>query len=325
MLDLKDLLRKPGLHQTYHGVVVNNVDPRRLDRVRIRVNVLFDGIDDDKLPWAMPKHVHEQGAGDSYGESAIPRNGSRVLVSFLDGDPLYPVYESWYMVEELNQLDESLTNYPDRVVKKLQDGMLSVHDTKTLETFLRFPGDLHIKVLGNLHYEVDGDVVGVINGNSDTIVKKDQQHTVSGNAVSLYSANWSQKIVGQSTDIREGDTALKYNNLHTASSGDSSVRANSLTYLIEGTETKVIMGASSSSYLGDRTNFVVKDDVKRVQGNLSVDVTGLMGVTAGSLTENIAGAYTQTTADQSITINGNRDTTVVDDTINGHIVRGYGA
>jgi uncharacterized protein involved in type VI secretion and phage assembly len=80
---------QPGLfHGTHLAEVVSLDDPERLARVRIRV-FSADGVDGHDGPvWA---RVSAPFAGDNRGTFFIPDVGDEVLVSFVQGDPRWPI------------------------------------------------------------------------------------------------------------------------------------------------------------------------------------------------------------------------------------------
>jgi len=94
-----------SLFGTYTGTVVDNQDPLRLGRLRIRVPHVYGPIGGDfgsiansDLPWAMPSGL-PAGAQNETGGFSWPANpGDRVWVRFLDGQAEKPVWE-WAMQE----------------------------------------------------------------------------------------------------------------------------------------------------------------------------------------------------------------------------------
>ena len=79
----------PGLfHGTYLAEVVDLDDPENLSRVQVRL-LNFDGVDDHDGPlWA---RVALPFAGDNRGTFFIPDVGDEVLVTFVNGDPRFPI------------------------------------------------------------------------------------------------------------------------------------------------------------------------------------------------------------------------------------------
>lgn len=74
------------IDKKFLGIVEDNLDPKRLNRCKIRVFNLFDGIPTDDIPWAIP---HKDTAGQI---SSLPDKGKVVSVEFENGDIYSPVY-----------------------------------------------------------------------------------------------------------------------------------------------------------------------------------------------------------------------------------------
>ena len=81
----------------YRGVVVDINDPEKIGRVKIRIPS-FHGVSEGAgnwvpnagLPWAVPATWN--GSGNNMGEYNLPTVGTRVLVTFENGDLKYPLY-----------------------------------------------------------------------------------------------------------------------------------------------------------------------------------------------------------------------------------------
>lgn len=74
----------------YKALVVDNADSQGLNRVKIRVKGLMDGIPDSYLPWAK---YHSPTPGAQGGSTYQPAVDSKVWVHFSDGD----VNDAYYM------------------------------------------------------------------------------------------------------------------------------------------------------------------------------------------------------------------------------------
>lgn len=77
----------PDMLSVYDGVVVDNVDPLRIGRLRVSIPGLIEPYSD----WAMPACYPGAGS-DARGLWCIPTIGSNVTVAFSMGDPDVPRY-----------------------------------------------------------------------------------------------------------------------------------------------------------------------------------------------------------------------------------------
>ncbi|HMV65923.1 MAG TPA: phage baseplate assembly protein V [Myxococcota bacterium] len=78
----------PAFGHVHLAKVVDDKDPDGLDRVQVRLYA-FDGVDgQDAAVWA---RVAVSFAGNGYGALLIPKVDEEVLVTFLQGDPRFPI------------------------------------------------------------------------------------------------------------------------------------------------------------------------------------------------------------------------------------------
>lgn len=113
------------------GVVVDNNDPLRLERVRCTINGLFSGTP-DQLPWIAPKRLglYPNSKTGSWGTFALPPAvGTELLITFQGGNPLYPNYEA-YPVQQGERPSLGTTNYLFRYGHVDPDGTTFFVDTK---------------------------------------------------------------------------------------------------------------------------------------------------------------------------------------------------
>lgn len=75
----------------YRAVVVDNNDPKKAGRVKVKVYPMFSGAQDHDCPWAIMADPSMGGIADQ-GGSNIPSVDSHVFVFFENGDHRYPVY-----------------------------------------------------------------------------------------------------------------------------------------------------------------------------------------------------------------------------------------
>jgi len=94
----------------YQGIVVDNNDPEKIGRCKVRVYNLFtDSIPDSDLPWSLPENTLFDGS------FVVPPIGAIVNVRFDRGDIYCPIYTT-KVVDRNNLPSQRLTNYPDTMV-----------------------------------------------------------------------------------------------------------------------------------------------------------------------------------------------------------------
>lgn len=134
---------------TYIGVVVNNNDPLKKGRCRVRVYNLFPAnIPDTDIPWAIPDFSY---MGSTKGAFIVPPVNTKVRVYFDRYDIYCPIYEA----KGFNQNDLPAgitTNYPDTMILYSTDqGEYYSVNRVTRETKLKLAGKIAI---GNETVEV---------------------------------------------------------------------------------------------------------------------------------------------------------------------------
>lgn len=100
-----DFLTKDLFDEDWIGVVTNNKDPLFSGRCQIRVFRLFDNLNAENLPWAIPINSTVF-AGNGAGSLSIPKIGQIVRVQFNNGDIYAPEYSTIQNVD--TQLIETI-------------------------------------------------------------------------------------------------------------------------------------------------------------------------------------------------------------------------
>ncbi|BAV39288.1 phage-related baseplate assembly [Tenacibaculum phage pT24] len=70
----------------YFGTVIDNDDPKKIGRVKVRVNGFYDNVDESIIPWAIPKNI-------SFNRLDPPPIDSIVQIDFIEGEIMCPI---WY-------------------------------------------------------------------------------------------------------------------------------------------------------------------------------------------------------------------------------------
>jgi len=71
------------LTELHYSTVIDNVDPLKAGRIKIKIPYFHKEVEDDLLPWAVQNCVGG-GGSSTYGKSFIPEIGSQIWCGFLD-------------------------------------------------------------------------------------------------------------------------------------------------------------------------------------------------------------------------------------------------
>jgi len=133
------------------GKVVDNKDPDKLGRCKIRVFGLFsDKIDDTDLPWATPDMDF---VGSKVGSFVVPPVDTIVNVYFNKGDIYQPHYTT-KTIDKNNLSSQKDTDYPDNMVMyETDNGDYLTINRKSKETTFHHSSGAEIKIdkLGNVN------------------------------------------------------------------------------------------------------------------------------------------------------------------------------
>ena len=103
----------------YRGIVVDNLDPVKLARLKVRVPAVLDTLD----TWAMPCVPY---AGPNVGMHMLPPVGAGVWVEFEGGDVSYPVWVGCFWGS--NDMPAEVTG-PDSRVIVTEQAQLTIDDS----------------------------------------------------------------------------------------------------------------------------------------------------------------------------------------------------
>lgn len=78
------------------GEVIDNVDPLKLGRCKVKVLGKFDNLPDESIPWATPMNR------DAVGSHHVPRIGDIVSARFDNGNLYHPEY--WFHIDQNEDL-----------------------------------------------------------------------------------------------------------------------------------------------------------------------------------------------------------------------------
>ena len=163
----------------YPAIVVENNDKANkedklpLGRVKIRIPALFDNIEDDFLPWAVP-HVNRLKGGPDNGSFSVPAIGVEVLVQFQAEDPYNPFYAGFpysknNVLSVLTKDDVDNSEYPKKhVIYSFDNGNLFTVNDDYSDDELRFK--LYLKNVGNVQVWCGRNFDQYVKDNYDLVV-----------------------------------------------------------------------------------------------------------------------------------------------------------
>ena len=98
---------------TYIGIIVDNNDPLKLQRVKVRIHQLHRGIPDAELPWAVKQPQSAQGFGSGLGSFGVPAKFTKVAIKFMNDSLMYPKYVGGLINSKDQALTEFASDYPE--------------------------------------------------------------------------------------------------------------------------------------------------------------------------------------------------------------------
>ncbi len=162
---LKELVNRELSYQAikfYSGKVIDNNDPEKLGRCKIRVFGIYDdAISDGDLPWALPD---DHFIGSFRGSMIIPPKQALVRVYFDHGDIYAPVYTS--KIPEKKYKSEHMTkDYPDTLLFfETDNGDYFTINKKRAECVFHAAGGALIRIDNKGNVTVDTTEADVIYG-----------------------------------------------------------------------------------------------------------------------------------------------------------------
>ncbi len=242
LLKLLDVLKTEKTHRGFFkGIVVDNVDPQKLKRVKVKIPKKFETDDNSKLPWCFPQNAYGLGGRPDLSSFIIPEINSELTIEFPFEDLYTPVYSGYYQNTTTTQTELADSDYPEvygfvdslvqwfRVNKKESKESIEWFrhldgndDNWKNEVFrvdaegnfwINIPKDLYIRINNDFHIEVINDIVGKILNNSNIRIVNDSNTQVKNNynlkienKRSIQTLNDQSVTVGGDSEIDVGGT-----------------------------------------------------------------------------------------------------------------------
>lgn len=172
------LLSKP-----YKAVVVDNIDPKKLGRLKCEITGVLEG-EKELLPWIFPKH-------SSATKFDVPKLGEELMVEFLYGDIYHPFYTgNWH--NETNHDPYFDDDYPnsfgfkkDNIKMKFNDlaKIGEIEHSSGTKISLADDGSITIDIAKDNTVTVQGDEAITINGKETVTTTGDRKHTAANHTI----------------------------------------------------------------------------------------------------------------------------------------------
>jgi hypothetical protein len=128
-------------NKLFVGIVENNVDPKRIGRIKVRVQGVFNDIDLEHIPWSAP---FQKSNGTDF---KIPANGKIVNVIFPQGNLYFPeyIYSENYNINLQNKLKDLKDDEYKNFIALLFDHRTQVYSDDTALNLDYFDNAIRIK------------------------------------------------------------------------------------------------------------------------------------------------------------------------------------
>lgn len=139
------------------ATVVDNNDPLKSERIKLRIKGLHDKIADKDLPWTIPNRSGQANSSSGTGSVGnIPQIGAKVNSTYSDDTMYHGRYSSGTpqkdtRPEELAANDTTGKNYPHVESEIKSDGTRITHDKKQGRMDIEHPSGTHMSIDGKGH------------------------------------------------------------------------------------------------------------------------------------------------------------------------------
>lgn len=262
---------KTNLMGFYRAKVENNMDPRKLGRIKARVYPFFVDIKAEDLPWAVPAMAISTGSGNGTGTFCVPDVGTFIWVFFEAGNYYQPVYAFEAPTAGMGIPTESSVDYPKRRVIKTPAGFIIYVDDQSKELRIQHPKGGYINLTDEPRitaYHPTGSY-GIIDENGDVKLHANRDIVATANRDANITAN---RNINMEALVNVGIHAVGTISITSDNTaGGGSAAANNIT----------INGKVNATINGDVDATVNGDVDAKVNGSSSVDTSGTTEIKSG--------------------------------------------
>lgn len=193
-------LKRPDLSRgRYQGYVVDNKDPDKRQRVKIRIPQLHRNVPDSDLPWVRPSHRGQANAGSGVGRVDVPPEGALMDVSFDEDDPHNPLYHGSPALDKVAKDNEILNeDYPHTVGE--------VDDSGNKWTINKLRKEALFQHVSGSSIFMDGAGNITLNAKSKLVLNGSTGVDVTGSNINVHSPGQTD-VKGQDINLNNSGTA----------------------------------------------------------------------------------------------------------------------
>ena len=198
----------PGLVQhsdkfncIYRGTVMDNIDPNKTGRIKIKVYPMFSKVETINIPWAIPAMALTVGAGIGYGNFSVPDIDTNVWVFFEQGDIYQPVYFAEAQDAIKGIPTDTIDDYPETSVFETKTGIQIKINRKAGNE------DIKISHPSGASFEIlpDGNIILTTVKESANVTIISGSGNVNITAASSLNIDAPETIVGGNLRVNTGD------------------------------------------------------------------------------------------------------------------------
>lgn len=144
-------IKRPDLSKgTFYGRVVDNDDPKKRQRLKIRIPQLHRDIPDSDLPWMMPQSIGGNHVEGGIGRVDVPPVNALLAINFEEDDPHSARYGGSPTVDNVHKDNEILNeDYPNTRGEVDESGFKTTYNKQRKEWSLQHPSGSGIFIDGS--------------------------------------------------------------------------------------------------------------------------------------------------------------------------------
>jgi len=191
------LERNQNLKIPHYGKVVDNLDPKKLGRIKVEIKELVEG-SPDKLPWSYPENPSFLGGNNKVGYFTVPEIGSEVIIKFPTEDIYQSFYSGYWHTSKNYKMSHFNTDYPETfgwedstgtwwTVNK-QQKCVNFHHTSGADVKIDKDGNIDVYTPGYLHIVADKEI-NITSGKSISAISATTTSINAGSSVGVIAAS----------------------------------------------------------------------------------------------------------------------------------------